>query len=181
MTTPADPARAAQLLDALMAYRPARQALLATLGLAASNRDPLAEFSEHLVHALLGGSMAASRVQRDHDLILADETKVQVRYLANPAGAWVNEHLVHRVDGVELYALVLFEAFTVVGVLVFPTAGLAAICAALGKRHPRQAETLQFTRRNLGAIRDDQARFRELGLELWLPPPLLETLTGPPR
>ena len=34
------PQRARELLDALDAYRPARQAFLATLGLPASNRDP---------------------------------------------------------------------------------------------------------------------------------------------
>ncbi len=48
MTAPAHPERAAQLLGALAAYRPARQAFLATLGLPASNRDPFAEFSEQL-------------------------------------------------------------------------------------------------------------------------------------
>jgi hypothetical protein len=158
------------LLTALDAYRPARQAFLATLGLPASNRDPFAEFSEQLVHALMGGTLAKSRVQVGHDLVLLDGQKVQVRYLANPGDAWVNEHLVHLIPGVPLYALVLFEAFEVTGVLVFPTTDLTEICAALGKRHPRQDETLQFTRRNFSAIRDDPQRFRRLGLRIWLPP-----------
>lgn len=57
------PVRAAELLVALEAYRPARQVFLATLGLPASNRDPFAEFSEQLVHALMGGTLAKSRVQ----------------------------------------------------------------------------------------------------------------------
>ncbi len=166
----AHPHLAAELLNALDAYRPARQGFLATLGLPASNRDPFAEFAEQLVHALMGGTLAVSRVQAGHDLVLLDELKVQVRYLANPGETWVNEHLVHRIPGVELYALVLFEAFAVVGVLVFPTSNLAAICAGLAKRHPRQEETLQFTRRNFCAIRDDPGRFQELRMRVWLPP-----------
>jgi hypothetical protein len=169
MSATAHPERAAQLLGALGVYRLARQAFLVTLGLPASNRDPLAEFSEQLVHALMGGTLALSRVQADYDLVLLDGTRVQVRYLANRDGAWVNEHLLRRIPGVELYALVLFEAFTAVGVLVFPTADLAAICAALGKRHPRQEATLQFTRRNFRTIRDNPARFQELGIRIWLP------------
>ncbi|MBL7490355.1 hypothetical protein I6A60_11355 [Frankia sp. AgB1.9] len=169
MTTPVDPIRTGLLLDALTTYRAARQALLAALGPTASNRDPLTELAEHLVQALLGGALAASRVQADYDLVLDDASRVQVRCLTNPGGTWVNEHLVDRVDGVDLYALVLFESFTVVGVLVFPTRGLAAIGAALGKRHLRQDETLQFTRRNFHAIRDDPDRFRGLGVRVWLP------------
>lgn len=90
-------ASAAELLAALNAYRIARQALLIRLGLPSSNRDPLAEFSEHLVAALTGGTLATSRVQARYDLVLGDSTTVQVRYLANPAGPWVNEHLVHRI------------------------------------------------------------------------------------
>jgi len=175
MNDAGDPQRARELLDALEVYQPARQAFLGTLRLPASNRDPLAEFSEQLVCALLAGSLAASRVQPGHDLTLSDDRRVQVRYLANPGGTWVNEHLVHRIPGVHLYALVIFEAFAVVGVLVFPTDGLAPICTALGKQHPHQQEQLQFTRRNWHTIRDDPTRFENLGMRVWLPP-----YTGPP-
>lgn len=42
------------------------------------------------------------------------------------------------------YALVLFEAFTATAVLMFPP-DLTAIGAAMGKRHPDQGGTLQFT------------------------------------
>lgn len=164
------PDRARALLDALDVYRPARQAFLAVLGLPVSNRDPFAEFSEQFVHALMGGVLATSRVQIGHDLVLLDGLKVQVRYLANPGTQWVNEHLVTAIPGVELYALALFEAFEPVGIVVFPTAGLAPICAALGKRHPRQDEQLQFTRRNWWAIRDDPDLYRRLGCRVWLPP-----------
>lgn len=163
--------RARELLDALSVYRPARQTFLGALGLPASNRDPFAEFSEQFVHALMGGVLAESRVQPGHDLVLLDNRKVQVRYLANPSNTWVNEHCVHAIPGVELYALVIFEAFTVTAVLVFPTGGLSHICAALGKRHPRQNEQLQLTRRNFWAIRDNLATFEALGMRIWLPPP----------
>jgi hypothetical protein len=170
----ADPERTRVLLAALDDYRLARQAILAVLGLAPSNRDPLAEFSEHLVTALIGGTLAANRVQRDYDLTLPDHATVQVRYLANPTRRWVNEHRVHAITGVAWYALVLFEAFTVAGVLVFPTTGLAPICGKLGKRHPAQDQQIQFTRRNWLAIRDDPAAYRALGMRIWLPAP-----TGP--
>jgi hypothetical protein len=165
-----DPLRSAELLQALDAYRPARQAFLGALGLPASNRDPFAEFSEQLVHAVMGGTLATSRVQAGHDLVLLDSQKVQVRYLANPGSAWVNEHRVYRIPGVRLYALVLFEAFAVVGMLVFPTDALVPICAALRKRHPAQEEQLLFTRRNWWAIRDEPDRFTLLGMRIWLPP-----------
>jgi hypothetical protein len=165
------PERAEELLEALDSYRPARQAFLAILGLPASNRDPFAEFSEQLVHALMGGLLAESRVHVGHDLVLLDGMKVQVRYLANPSsGTWINEHRVHQIPGVEIYALVLFEAFEVVGVLVFPLDGLEPICAALGKRHPDQRGQVQFTRRNWWTIRDAVRTFEGLGMRIWLPP-----------
>lgn len=94
--------------------------MLATLGLGVSNRDPLAEWSEHLVAALTGGRLAVSRVQAIHDLTTPDGLTVQVRYLANPNIAWVNEHAVRVLPGMDRYALVLFEAFTVTGVVMFP-------------------------------------------------------------
>jgi len=165
----AEPALVTELLAALDVYRPARQQLLATLGLGPSNRDPLAEFSEHFVMALMGGTLASSRVQAHYDLITPAGQKVQVRYLANPSEVWVNEHLVYRIAGVEWYALVLFETFAVTAVLAFPQE-LMAIGAELGKRHPRQDETLQLTRRNYWAMRGSPHRFRSLGMQIWLPP-----------
>jgi hypothetical protein len=160
---------AQQLLAALEAYRPARQAFLAEIGVPASNRDPMAEFSERLVYALMGGRLARSRVQAGHDLVLADQRTMQVRYLANAGPTWVNEHRVYRIPGVDLYALVIFEKFTVMGVIAFPS-HLGPICAALGKRHPRQDQQLQFTRANWLAIRDHVEQFEALGLGVWLPP-----------
>jgi hypothetical protein len=165
---PADAARTAELLAALDEYRQARERLLGVLG-HASNRDPLAEVAEHLVAALMGGRLAQNRVQKAWDIELPDGAKVQVKYLANAAGPWVNEHLVHRIDGVDWYVLVIIEAFAVTGVLAFPT-DLTSVCRALGKCHPKQDTTLQFTRTNWMAIRSDPQRFRALRMRVWLPP-----------
>ncbi|MGW2698562.1 hypothetical protein [Streptomyces sp. NPDC001340] len=157
------------LLSALESYRSARQTFLGTLGLGQSNRDPLSEFAEHLVAALFGGRLAASRVQADYDLISAEGEYVQVKYLANPLSGWPNEHLVRSIPGVVWYTLVIYEGFDVTGVLAFPP-DLTAICSALGKRHPDQSATLQFTRRNWSTIRQDPNAFRQLGMRFWLPP-----------
>jgi hypothetical protein len=169
MTGAPDRARLDQLNAALDTYRPARQTMLSVLGLGASNRDPLAEWSEHLVNALTGGTLAESRVQAAYDLTTPDGLTVQVRYLANPSTNWVNEHHVRTLPGADRYALVLFEAFTVTGVVMFPP-DLTTVGAALGKRHGNQDLTLQFTRSNWWAIRDDPDRFRRLGVTVWLPP-----------
>ncbi|MBG0565383.1 hypothetical protein [Actinoplanes aureus] len=178
MTGIADPERMTTLLGALEEYRTARSTLLESLGLPQSNRDPLAGFSEALVQTLLGGTLAANPVQADYDLILPDGAKVQVRYLANGAGPWVNEHRVYVIDDVPYYALVIFEAFRVAGVLVFPTARLAVIGAALGKKHPRTDEQLQLTRRTWQTIRDDTAQFHGLGMRIWLRDPSQRLLVG---
>ncbi len=164
-----DAARVLELCDALDAYRPARQQLLAVLNLGLSNRDPLAEWSEHIVNALVSGHLAPNRVQAHYDLTTPDQLTVQVRYLANPSQAWVNEHHVRSLPGVDRYALVLFDAFTVIGIVMFPP-DLTQIGAALGKKHPNQHDTLQFTRRNWWTIRDDPRPVRSLGVTVWLPP-----------
>lgn len=166
---PLDEARLRDLCDALDTYRPARQRMLTTLGLGASNRDPLAEWSEHFVTALTRGMLAESRVQSAFDLTTPDGLRVQVRYLANPGPDWVNEHVVQMPVGADRYALVIFEAFEVAGVVMFPP-HLTLICEALGKRHGNRDIHLQLTQRNWWAIRDDLIRFRELGVHVWLPP-----------
>lgn len=166
----ADPVRLAELLDALDAYRQARERLLHVLRMSMSNRDPLAEVREHLVLALVGGTMAVSRVQKGYDLTSQSCDRVQVRYLANVASVgWVNEHCVRSGDGFDLCALVLYESLKPTAVLVFPR-DLTAISTALGKRHPGQDSTLQLTRRNYLFIRENAGRFRLLGMQVWLPP-----------
>lgn len=82
------------LIVALGTYRAAREKFLVALGCDSSNRDPFAEFAEHVALAIIGGNLAQSRVQKGWDLTDGDGQRVQVRYLANPASRWVNEHLV---------------------------------------------------------------------------------------
>lgn len=123
MTSEADQSRVTELLAALEQYRAARERLLDVLGPRRSNRDPLAEFAEHFVAVLMGGRLAASPVQASWDAELTDGGKVQVKYLANTtpgAGAWVNEHLVRSIPGVDWYALVIIEGFQVSGVARLP-------------------------------------------------------------
>lgn len=155
------------LLDALRLYRTARQAFLAALGCAASNRDPLAEFAERLAHAVLGGQVATSKVQKGWDLTTDEGKTVQVRYLANPAGTWVNEHLVDFRSPVDLYALLVVEALDAKTLLVFERGSLADVAASLGKRHPNQDVTIQFTRRNYLQILDSEEAFRSLGVQVY--------------
>ena len=56
---------AAELLAALEEYRVARERLLSVLGPRMSNRDPLAEFAEHFVAALMGGRLAVTPEQAE--------------------------------------------------------------------------------------------------------------------
>lgn len=155
--------RTAELLGALTAYRTGRRALLHALGCPASNRDPLAEFSEHLVAALLGGQLASSRVQKGFDLTTPDGARVQVRYLANPAGSWPNEHVIDFRGDCDRYALVTFEDLRPQAVLVFARETIEEVCRLLGKRHPDQDTCLQLTRRNFTRLLEEPARLGNSG------------------
>jgi len=139
-TTPLNQSRAAGLLTALGAYRPARQAFLTELGLPASNRDPLAEFSEQFVAALTAARLppAGSRP----DTTSSSSTTSRSRSATWPTlpvpgstSTWCVRS--RACTGTPSY---YSRAFTVTGVLAFPARSLAPICQALGKRHPRQNE-----------------------------------------
>jgi hypothetical protein len=60
-----------QLRAAFERYARGRAELLEAIGVSGSNRDPLAEFSERLVAALLEGDVATNRVQRGWDVMAA--------------------------------------------------------------------------------------------------------------
>lgn len=140
------------VLDAFDEYRAARLKLLTELDCASSNRDPMAEFSERLVARLLDGALATSRVQPGYDLTTPTGERVQVKYLANPAAGWINEHHVHfGHPDCDSYALVFFEDLLPIAVTVFPRGRIAEVCSALGKRHPNQEFTLQLTQRKFPA------------------------------
>jgi hypothetical protein len=51
-------------------------------------------------------------------------------------------------------------------VLVFTRTAIAAVCAALGKRHPNQGQGLQLTRRNYLQLRAERDRFGLLGVQV---------------
>ena len=156
-----------QLLAALRTYRGARDEFLAALDCAGSNRDPFAEFSERITNAALGGTLAASRTQKGWDFMDPEGRRVQVRYLANPAGPWVNGHLIDfRGDGCDRYALVIFEGLDAKSLLVFDHSQMAAICALLSKRHPDQEHTLQLGQANYRAIMNSPQSFAQLGVQV---------------
>jgi len=152
-----------RLLDAFAEYSEARLKLLALLS--QGNRDPLADFSEHLVARLVNGTLADNRVQKGWDVRSGDQL-IQVKYLANSAGDhWVNEITIRSVPGVDRFALLVYESFVPLAVLIFPS-DLSGVCAELGKRHPDQASSLQFTRRNFRSVLERPERFGELGVQV---------------
>ena len=105
-------------------------------------------------------------MQAGYDITLTDGRTVQVKYLANPGGPWVNEHHIRSLVGVDHYAVVIYEAFELKAVLVFP-ADLTDVCARLGKRHPRQESELQLTRRNYEAICKDLDTYEQYGVQVF--------------
>ncbi len=167
-----DSERVGELVEALERYREARLKLLGVLGLPLSNREPLTQWSEHLVAAVLGGQLAENPVQPDWDVTTSAGEKVQVRSLTNKAGlpgAWVNEHRVVIPPGVHRYALVIFEGLHPLTVLIFP-ADLRAINAELKKQTKDQESVLELTRANYLNIVQNPAVFQRLGIGIWTVP-----------
>ena len=122
-----------------------------------------------MVHRQIGGVLADSGVQKGYDLVCPSGRRVQVKYLANPAGRWRNEHTITFSSETDDYGLVFFEGFELSGILVFPRETLGAICAALKKKHPNQEHVLQFTQVNFKRILSSQAEFEQLGVKLFVP------------
>jgi hypothetical protein len=152
-------------------YVEARQSLLDALQLGRrSNRDPLSEFSEWLVAALVGGTLAESPVQPDWDVKTLEGEKIQVRYLANSAERWVNEHEIRVNERMDSYAIVIFEELLPEAVIIFPARNLETVSTALGKWHGDIHIALHFTQANYRYIRNNASRFRTLGVRLYLPP-----------
>lgn len=151
------------------AYSDARRAFLQSLGCEDSCRDPLSEFSERLVRDQLGGTLAASRVQKGYDLTTPDGRRVQVKYLANPSGAWRNGHTVSFTAETDSYAVVFFEGLDIQAIIVFSRETLSEVCAALKKRHPDQEKCLQLGQTNFKKIIGDQELFAKLGVTCFLP------------
>lgn len=157
---------ASELLNSLRTYRDARRVFLDALGCPISNRDPLAEFAERLAAAVLGGELAVSRVQKGYDFTTEAGERVQVRYVANPAGVWVNGHVVDFRGDCDQYALMVVEDLDPKALLVFSREGLAAVCARLGKRHGNQGVTLQLGQANYRALMASPRDFEQLGVQM---------------
>lgn len=156
-----------ELREAFERYARGRAELLEAIGVTGSNRDPLAEFSERLIAALLDGELASNRVQRGWD-VMAGGRRVQVKYLANASDAvWVNEHHIHVTADMDDYAIVFFEALLPVTVIVLACNQLLEIATALRKKHPNQETTLQLTRVNYRQLIAERDRFAELGVRLF--------------
>src|SRR5574340_1273161 len=152
-----------ELLSQFGAYAQIRAQFLRQVDRTESCRDPFTEFSEILVAKLLGATIAGSRVQEGYDLIRPNKRFVQVKSLCNPNQTWTNEHHIQFPDGVDDYALVVFAAFQLEAVLIFPRETLGQVCALLGKAHPNQEATLQFTQRNYKAVLTKSCEFEKLG------------------
>jgi hypothetical protein len=118
-----------------------------------------------LAEAVLGGDLAASRVQKDYDLVTESGESVQVRYLANPADVpWVNGHVIDFRGSCDRYALLIVENLDPKAMIVISREGLAGVCALLGKRHPNQDVTLQLTEANFRAIVASPGQFERHGV-----------------
>lgn len=164
----------AQVLAVYQRYVDARNALLVELSLQ-SNRDPLAEFSEWLVAAVVNGTLASNRNQKGWDVLAPDNQRIQVKYLANSANSSVNWHEIQISELMDIYAIVYFESLLPKSIIFFPTHNLAEIGKALGKRHGNLDTKLQFTRTNHRYILDHPETLKALGVRLFLPPTWAES------
>lgn len=155
------------VFESFAAYRSARLELLGRIG-CASNRDPLAEFSEWLVGEIVGGKLAGSRVQKGYDVIGPDGERIQVKYLANPEGRWDNGHCVQFTEDMDYYAVVFFEHLRVTTVLIFRRESLFEVCQELKKRHPNQETILQITPANFRRLLSESEQFSRFGVRVFI-------------
>lgn len=150
-------------------YRAARRDLHRYLGLTISNRDPLSEFAEHYVAALLDGKLAKNRVQPDWDLVDASGDRVQVRYVANTKqNHWVNGHDVTFPNGCDKYALVIFDALEISTVCIFSRAGMHSLYEKLNKTHSGKGHRLSITLGNVRRFEREPELFEALGLATYV-------------
>ncbi len=157
------------LLAGFAEYRTARLAFLETLGLGHSNRDPIAEFAEHLVCSVLGGTLAGCRTQKGWDVETTDRVRVQVKYVADPERGMVgNWHNIVIADEADEFALVVLERLVPKAIHVFTRESLAGCYDALEKTHASRGTQLNFT----GAVHDrimaDPATFERLGVRTFV-------------
>jgi len=162
-----------EFLSAFLLYRTARLEFLNYIGCVESNRDPLAEASEHLVALLTGGELVKSRVQKGYDVVGSDRERIQVKYLANPLNAGINGHIIQFPDEANLYTVVVFEHLLPRSVLVFTRESLGPVYDRLGKRHKGRGERLELTKANTETILSNAQEFNKIGITVY---PLLPRL-----
>jgi len=162
-----------EFLSAFLSYRTARLEFLNYIGCVESNRDPLAEASEHLVALLTGGELVKNRVQKGYDVVGYDGERIQVKYLANPLNTGVNGHIIQFPDEADLYAVVVFENLLPRSVLVFTRESLGPAYDRLGKRHKGRGERLELTKVNTETILSNAQEFSKIGITVY---PLLPRL-----
>lgn len=161
----------AELTAALAPYRLARRELLVAADRPASNRDPMAEWAEALVESILDAPRVTNRVETGHDLVDALGRRIEVKTLANTPGApWVNDHPITTHPGRDLYAIVLFEDFAPLGLLVLEMHKLAVLGALLHKRNPDQDRRIELLETNARRILADPAAFAAAGVTVYRPP-----------
>jgi hypothetical protein len=160
-----------RILAAFEVYRQSRRHLLAMLGPADSQRDPLSDVGEWLVVELLGGKLAANRVQRGHDIISPKGERIQVKTLANPLNINRNSVPVEFKKGVDLFAVVLFEDFLPRLVIVFRRGSLGLLNQVLGNR-PRKNNPelrLELNPRHIPTVLARPESLTELGVQVFDP------------
>jgi len=154
---PVNNAELNEVLRSLETYSGERRRFLESINWLDSNRDPFSVVSEILVQHLMGGQLAENQVQAGWDLIDENSEKVQIKYLANTREKWANEHDVKFPDGVDLFALVVFEQHAPQSVLVFNRAHVGSLCQRLKKRHGNQDSGIHLTQSNYQAILKEAA------------------------
>ena len=133
-----------------------------------SQRDPVVEFAERYVAALLGGKLASSRIQQGWDVERPNGRKVQVRTLSNRfINEWTNEHTVTFTGDCDEYAIVIFDGRHLHGVVIFQRDRNFEVYEALGKRHAEAETRLNLTRRNMERIFNASDLFAEMGVEIY--------------
>ena len=153
-------------LTAYEAYHKARQLFLTSIGCAISNRDPIAEFSEHLVAVLVNGELAKNRVQKDYDVISPVGEFIQVKYLTNPKGMNVNGLEIRFLGNVQKFAVVYFEDLHLHSVLQFDRNSLDLVYDRLGKRHKGRGDLLLLLNSNVGTMLFHVDEFKKLGVDV---------------
>jgi hypothetical protein len=99
-----------------------------------------------------------------------DDERIQVKYLANPVGRWVNEHEIRVNERMDSYAIVIYEALLPQAVIVFPKYNLEVVGAPLGKRSSNLDIGFWFTQANYRHVCNEIAIFNTLGIRLYLAP-----------